>query len=78
MIAIIQPDETGVGNSSGHPLKLKTRNKCKYDDEATKQRKRFKAVQDNIFGGLIDEVNKEYNDEIYKVTEHSFDYLFIG
>jgi hypothetical protein len=70
MVAIIQSDKAGVGYSSGHLLELKTCKKGKYNDETQKQRKGLNAVSNKIFRGLIDQVDKQNYNEIYKVTEH--------
>ena len=70
MVLIVQAFKTGISNSSGQLQELKTRKQRKYDDKAAKQRKHLKAVQGNIFRRLIDEVNEENNNKIYKVTEH--------
>ena len=70
MVAIIQSNKAGVSYSSGHLLELKTCKKGKYNDETQKQCKCLSAVSNKIFRGLIDQVDKQNYNEIYKVTEH--------
>jgi hypothetical protein len=70
MVAIIQSNKADVGYSSGHLLELKTCKKGKYNDETQKQGQCLNVVPNKIFRGLIDQVDKQNYNEIYKVTEH--------
>jgi hypothetical protein len=70
MVAIIQPDKTGISNSSGNLLKLKPGKKGEYDDKTTKQRKCLTAVTDKILRGFIDRVDQQNNNKVDKVSEH--------
>jgi hypothetical protein len=78
VVAIVQAFKTGIGNSSDQLPELQAGKEHEYDDQPAKQQQRLKAVQNNFFRGLVNQVNEKNNDKVYEVTEHRIVYWLIG